>query len=271
VEDQISLEGLFQSGRKAFHELMRKSADEAHRVGHEVAAALLLESPRRRVERLEEAIVDGDAGAGERVEERRLAGVRVAGERDRRRVGAKPLASARLALPAEALEAPSQDGDSSARESAVRLKLGLAGASRPDAAVHSARAEALEVLPHAAHAREVVLELRQLDLELSLGAVRVLREDVEDQLGAVDDPRLQLVLELSLLGRAQLVVDEQRLRAHGLVRLLELDELALADEGPGVRPRSMLDQRSHRLHTGGPCELCDLVELAALVRAGGQH
>jgi hypothetical protein len=51
------------------------------------------------------------------------------------------------------------------------------------------------VLPHAAHARQVVLELRELDLELALGAPRVLREDVQDQLCAVDHAGAELVLE----------------------------------------------------------------------------
>ena len=60
------------------------------------------------------------------------------------------------------------------------------GSARPDAA-----AEALEVLPHAPHARQVVLELRELDLQLALGADGVLGEDVEDQLGAVDDTRVE--------------------------------------------------------------------------------
>jgi hypothetical protein len=45
------------------------------------------------------------------------------------------------------------------------------------------------VLPHAPHARKVVLELRELDLQLALGAPRMLREDVEDQLRPVDDTR----------------------------------------------------------------------------------
>ena len=67
------------------------------------------------------------------------------------------------------------------------------------------------MLPHAPHPRQVVLELRELDLELALGAARVLGEDVEDQLRAVDDTRLEEVLEPALLRRVELVVDEQRL------------------------------------------------------------
>ena len=113
-----------------------------------------------------------------------------------------------------------------AREPPVGLELALARAPRPDAA-----AEALEVLPHPAHAREVVLELRELDLELALGAPRVLREDVEDQLRAVDDARFERVLERSLLRRAR----ARRRRAAPRPRCrryaaLQLRELALADE-----------------------------------------
>ena len=67
------------------------------------------------------------------------------------------------------------------------------------------------MLPHAAHPRQVVLELRELDLELALGARRVLGEDVEDQLRAVDDARVERVLERPLLGRVELAVDEQDL------------------------------------------------------------
>ena len=67
------------------------------------------------------------------------------------------------------------------------------------------------MLPHAPHAREVVLELRQLDLQLPLGGHRVLGEDVEDQLGAVDHPRPERVLEVALLRRIELVVDEDAL------------------------------------------------------------
>ena len=70
------------------------------------------------------------------------------------------------------------------------------------------------MLPQAAHARQVVLELRELDLELALGAPRVLREDVEDQLGPVDDTQLERVLEASLLARVEVVVDDQRLGAR---------------------------------------------------------
>ena len=93
-----------------FDELMRQAADEADRVGDEVAPAVLLERARRRIERLEEAVLDRDVRVGQRVEQRRLARVRVAGERDRRdrrcahvpsgasRAGATPRRGARFRI-----------------------------------------------------------------------------------------------------------------------------------------------------------------------------
>src|SRR4029078_10797841 len=101
---------------------------------------------------------------------RRLADVRVAGERDRRRLRPAALLPAHVALLAALLEAPRPQRDPPAGDPAVGLELRLARAARPDAA-----AEALEVLPHAAHARQVVLELRELDLQLPFRACRSLR------------------------------------------------------------------------------------------------
>ena len=91
------------------------------------------------------------------------------------------------------------------------------------------------MLPHSAHARQVVLELRDFHLELALGAHRMLGEDVEDQLGAIDDARLERVFQGALLRRRELVVDEQHLGPGALVGLLELVELAFPDIGARVR------------------------------------
>ena len=59
------------------------------------------------------------------------------------------------------------------------------------------------MLPQALLARVGVLELRELDLQLALGRVGVLGEDVEDHRGAVDHPDLQAVLQVALLAGAE--------------------------------------------------------------------
>src|SRR4029453_7956594 len=67
-------------------------------VGDEVPLPVVLEGPCGRVERLEEAVVDRDLGVRERVQQGRLADVRVAGQRDDGRLAAPPFLAACLTL-----------------------------------------------------------------------------------------------------------------------------------------------------------------------------
>src|SRR5581483_2998837 len=91
VEDEVGDERLLQGRGEALDELVRQPADEADGVGNEVAAAVVLEGARGRVERLEEPVPDRDVRVCERVQERRLSRVRIARERDRRGLGAPTL------------------------------------------------------------------------------------------------------------------------------------------------------------------------------------
>ncbi len=229
----------------------------------------MLEASGRRVERLEQPVADGYTGVGERVEKRRLAGVRVARKRDCGRFGPPPFLPADVALAAQLAQPAAEEGDAPAREAPVGLELRLARAAGADAA-----AEPLEVLPQPPHPRQVVLELRELDLELALGAHGMLSEDVEDQLCPVDDPRLEHVLKRPLLGRTELVVDEEHLGAGLAVLALQFLELPLADVRPRVWQPPVLDDSADGLYARRPRELLELRELVVTVgslREHGQH
>ena len=91
VQQQVGAPRLLQRRAEGVDELVRQLADEPDGVRDEVRAALEPQRPRRRVERVEEPVAHADLAAGERVEQRRLARVRVAGERDRRQVRALAL------------------------------------------------------------------------------------------------------------------------------------------------------------------------------------
>ena len=266
MEHEVHHEGLLERRREPLDELGRQAADEADGVRDEVALPFVDERPGRRIERLEEAVVDGCVRTRQRVQERRLSDVRVPGQRDGRRAGPLALlASGRSPAP-EVAQATLDEGDARPRDTAVALELALARAARADAT-----AQSFQVLPHASHPRKVVFELRELDLELSFGAPGVLREDVEDELGAIDDARLQRILERALLGGAELVVDEQDLGLRPGVRLLELRELALADEGARIRVGAVLHELADRSHTRGARELAKLGELALAVDPFREH
>ena len=57
VQDEVRDERLLERRREAFDELSRQAPDEPDGVGDEIAAALVLEAARRRVEGLEELVV----------------------------------------------------------------------------------------------------------------------------------------------------------------------------------------------------------------------
>jgi hypothetical protein len=63
VQHHVGDERLFERRREALDELVRQPPDEADGVGDEVAPAVVLEAARRRIERVEELVLDGDLGA----------------------------------------------------------------------------------------------------------------------------------------------------------------------------------------------------------------
>ena len=69
----------------------------------------------------------------------------------------------------------------------------------------------------------------------------------------------------ALLRRAELLVDEEHLRLRRCVRVLQLGELALADERLRVGTSSVLHELADRRHAGGARELAQLGELGLAV------
>ncbi len=202
--------------------------------------------PRRRVERREQTVLDEDTRRGDAVQERRLARVRVADERDGRH-GVPP---ARLALRrarlAEALQVLLELRDALLDAAAVDLELRLPGPTPgPDATGLLA-----QLAPPPPEPGKEVPVLRELDLHHPLLARRVLGEDVEDQGDAVDDVAFEQLLEVALLGGRQLVVEDDDVDVERLGELVELLGLPrphvrrrvgpvapLQDASPSDRPR----------------------------------
>ena len=74
-------------------------------------------------------------------------------------------------------------------QAAVGFELRFAGTAQADTALLP-----LEVGPAAHQSRRQVLQLRELDLQLAFEAARALREDVENQSGAIEHATLAAAL-----------------------------------------------------------------------------
>ena len=163
------------------------------------------EPPDRRIERREEAVLDEHPGARQAVHERRLAGVRVADERDRGERDAPALV---------AMDPPRRRRRERRRSTAMRSRTRRRSTSScvsPGPRVADAAADAREVRPLARQARQQVLELRQLHLQLALG-LRA-RCAKMSRMSALRSMTLQrrLLLEVALLGGRERVVEDTTL------------------------------------------------------------
>ena len=226
MEDQVGEHGLLEGRLERLDQLMGQLLDEADRVGEQEVATGELEAAGGRVERVEEPVPHPDLGPGQGIQKGRLAGVGVAGQGDPRQRGALALGAHHPAVLFEPAQPPPQGGDPVAGQAPVGLDLGLPRAPGADAAVHPAGAEALEVGPEAPHAGHVVFQLGELDLQLALGRVGVVGEDVEDHGGAIDHRHPQRRLEVALLARSELVVAGDEVGVAGGDLLLQLLQLA---------------------------------------------
>ena len=115
-------------------------------------------------------------------------------------------------------------------------------------------------LAPAAEPGQQVVELRQLDLGLALPRPGVQREDVEDQRRAVDHLHPEPLLQVAELPRRQLVVEDHRLRVRRVDEVVDLLDLALADERGRVGRGPRLDHPGDRLRAGRARQGGELVE-----------
>jgi hypothetical protein len=88
--------------------------------------------------------------------------------------------------------------------------------------------------PAADKPRGEVLELRQLDLQLAFRALGPLREDVEDEAGAIDDATIEFALEIALLRTGQRVVEDDEIRASRRAQRRHFGHFAAPGKKSGI-------------------------------------
>ena len=258
VDEQVGLGDDVQGGLERLDQLVGQLPDEADGVAdqHGLPAGQR-QAAGGRIERGEEAVLDPHVGRREAVEQRGLAGVRVADDGHPGEAGTHAGLPLDLTMPAHvrqlALEAVDAAHDAAAVD--LQLRLARAAAGGADAAGLLAERPA-----PAAQPGKVVAELRQLDLGLALGAVGVLGEDVQDDRRAVERGAAQQLLEVQLLGRGELVVEHDGVAVDRLRQHPHLFRLAPADVGRGIGALAALDDAGDRVGPGRVDQGFELVE-----------
>ena len=200
----------------------------------------------QRIERHEQRVRRERVGPRQPVEQRRLARVGVADQRDGRHRGLlAPFAQLR-APPPHVVDLLLQRVDAGADPPAIGFELGFARAAGADAAAQPRQLE-----PGADQPRQQILQLRELDLQLAFARPRAAREDVEDELRAIDDLAFEPLLQLAQLRRRQLVVEDDDVDVGFGRRAREQLDFAAAEKCRGVRLGTLLQHAQHHVCAGG--------------------
>ena len=103
-------------------------------------------------------------------------------------------------------------------------------------------------------------ELSQLDLKLSFAGACAARKNVEDQLGPVDDPATNLSLNVPLLRRREVLIENHDLGLELLRNRFQLAQLPGTNQICGIVLLTLLDESPDDGSARGCSQRCQFVQ-----------
>ena len=240
---------------------MGKLADKSDRIGQQdFLPAIKLQQPGNRIQRREQLVLRQNPRACQGIQESRLPGIRVADNR-RNRCGALASVSAeQLPVPSDILQLSSQLGNPPLNEPSVSLQLLFARSPGPDATSESG-----QLRPNSGQPRHTVLQLRHFHLDLSLGAGRPLRKNIQDQKRPVHHLQVKRIAQIAHLSRRKLIIRDHAVCIKLLRKRLHFLHLSTADVCARLRILQVLNHRAQHFRTGGIRKRRQLIERVLLI------
>ena len=104
------------------------------------------------------------------------------------------------------------------------------------------------------------MQLRQLNLQLAFISMRSLRKNIQNQRRAVEHTHAHSLLNVALLRRGQLIVENAKIDILLLHVERQLLHLAAANEERRIRLRTLLQETRHNLSACGISKLLKLLK-----------
>src|SRR5216683_652647 len=279
MHDQRGFLHFLQRGAKSVQQTFRQGANKSHSVGEKYApAGWQTQRANRGVKGGEHARRDENLGTAQRVKQRGFAGVGVADKRDRaQRHGIARLAPQRT-LFAYAFNIFLDFRNSVANPAAICFQFFFARPANSDAAATTTRAAgssgsfaalAGQRSALSSEPRKHIVQLRQLDLQLAFAAARMPRENIQDQLSAIDDAARRVFFDIALLHRRKVAIENNQRSVFGIGFSQNFIELAAADERSRIGFVAQLEEASGDGCTCAARQLNQLGERLAFRRARG--
>ena len=182
---------------------------------------------------------------GQRIEQRGLPCVGVTDQRDCRHRHCFPPRPLLGPHPANVFYLFFHVPDAPVNFSAIGFELGFARAPGADTAAQLRHLDSAPAQPG-----QHVLQLRQLHLQLAFPGARMFRENVEDQLSAVDHAGVDQFLDVALLRSREVVIEQQQIGGDRSGGARDLFQLAASDQGGRIGTVAMLQKLSDDLGAG---------------------
>jgi hypothetical protein len=87
----------------------------------------------------------------------------------------------------------------------------------------------------AGQTRKQIIQLGKLDLQAAFPGAGAGSENIEDQLGAIDDFRIEQLFKIALLRGAEIEIDNNKIRPDRLRKRFDLVNFAAAEERGRIR------------------------------------
>jgi hypothetical protein len=97
-------------------------------------------------------------------------------------------------------------------------------------------------------------------LQLAFPRTGTAREDIQNELRAIEDFSTDGLLEIAELGRRELVVEDHHVDVRLIAGRCQGLDLSAAEKGRGVGARALLQQAQHHVRARRRRETCELVE-----------
>ena len=246
VEQDVGIVELFERRFEGGDEIFWEVADEADGIGEDDFFELWeAQTAARRVERGKELIFGIDAGVCQDVEKRRFSGVCVADEAENGDVLSVALLALKFAACFAVFELALQGLHAFAGFSAVHFEFRFARPAAADAAREAAHGGVF-----VDEFGEIVFELGEFDLELSVDGFCALGEDVEDELRAIEDFVRERLGDDARLRRGEFAIEDDEFGVIVEGMKLDLLQFPRTDEAFGVGRFSALFDDAHDVDAG---------------------
>ena len=254
MHQKIRLAHLVERRLERLDQLGRQLTDKPDGIGQQERQVIDNHLANSRIECREQLILGKDITFAQQVHEGRLSDVRIAYQRHTDHLSAVLPLDALLLVDIHQLTFQSRDLVED--DSLIGLQLRLTRTTHTDTTTL-----ALQVCPQAGQAGQHITILRQLHLRLGVRRLRPTGEDVENQVGPVEDLDLKLLLDVTqLLGR-QLIVEDHQADLVLLDISFDLLQFAGTDEGHRIGSLRLLRESFYRLDTSRIRQEGQLVEI----------